>query len=41
MYEADTGRINCSGSNMQNVPKRGGLGGLHNCVVAAPSNRLV
>jgi DNA polymerase I len=41
MCQADTGRMSCSSPNMQNVPKKGGLGGLRSCVVAPPGKRLI
>jgi DNA polymerase-1 len=41
MCQADTGRMSCSSPNMQNVPKKGGLGELRACVVAPPGKRLI
>lgn len=41
MCQADTGRMNCSSPNMQNIPKKGRLGGLRKCVATSEDWRLV
>jgi DNA polymerase-1 len=41
MCQADTGRMSCSSPNMQNIPKKGRLEKLRECVVASEDWRLI